>query len=580
MLKLADNLSLPVDFITERIAFLARTGAGKSGGMRVIFEAILDAKQFAIFIDPKGDAWGVRAAGSGKGYPVLVMGGDHADVPLQANAGKYTAEFLVKERVPVVLDISDFGKADMVRFVTDFAKTLYHRNRDVVHVFLDEGDMVAGEKYFDPHCLEAIQLIQNKGRGRGFGMTVATQRSAMLNKSVLFASGTLVAMQTTGPRDIKAVKEWLEVSGTPEATAEIIKALPTLKPREAFVYSPQSLGPAPVRITFKAFRTFDSMRTPRPGEARQVPKSLADINLATVQRDMAQAIKEAEANDPAKLRAKIADLERIVYKSAKGVQPAVPPDQKALEREYARGQADRDKQLQPAIKERDRIIATLTGKANKARGAVLQVAEMLAVNGEATPKIDVQKSSANYSKSYTAPTPVKELRAVSARKSAHSASAGDGSDLGKCERAVLTALYWLRNEDATPAKVAFYSDYSAASSTFTNALGRLRHGLVEGWRITADGIAMVESWQVRDKPTGAELADWLRAKLGQAERKLLDVLIAGFPNRLSNDEIASNSGYSEASSTFTNALGKLRTLEAAEGYEKHGGTKAADVFFE
>lgn len=81
MLKLATNLSLPLDFITERIAFLARTGAGKSGGMRVMFEQMLDAKQFVIFIDPKGDAWGIRAAGVGKGRPVLVMGGDYGDVP-------------------------------------------------------------------------------------------------------------------------------------------------------------------------------------------------------------------------------------------------------------------------------------------------------------------------------------------------------------------------------------------------------------------------------------------------------------------------------------------------------------------
>lgn len=86
-LKIADNLELPLDFMTERIAFLARTGSGKSGGMRVLFEQILLAQQFAIFIDPKGDAWGIRADGTGKGMPVLVIGGDHGDIPLEAHGG-------------------------------------------------------------------------------------------------------------------------------------------------------------------------------------------------------------------------------------------------------------------------------------------------------------------------------------------------------------------------------------------------------------------------------------------------------------------------------------------------------------
>src|SRR5687767_14877993 len=109
-LQIADNVALPLDFITERIAFLARTGAGKSGGMRVLFEAFLDARQFVVFVDPKGDAWGIRAAGVGAGYPVLVMGGDHADVPLEPSAGKVVAEFLVRERISTVLDVSDFSK--------------------------------------------------------------------------------------------------------------------------------------------------------------------------------------------------------------------------------------------------------------------------------------------------------------------------------------------------------------------------------------------------------------------------------------------------------------------------------------
>src|SRR5262249_52868923 len=151
-------------------------------------------------------------------------------------------------------------------------------------------------------------LIQNKGRHRGFGVTLATQRSAMINKSVLFASGTLIAMQTTAPRDIKVVREWLEVVADAETVATVTKTLPTLKNREDVVYWPQFLGPEAKRITFRSFGTFDSMRTPRPGESAQKPKSVADVDLVAVQRDMAATIEKAKADDPGHLRKEIATL--------------------------------------------------------------------------------------------------------------------------------------------------------------------------------------------------------------------------------------------------------------------------------
>lgn len=130
------------------------------------------------------------------------------------------------------------------------------------------------------------------------------------------------------------------------------------------------------------------------------------------------------------------------------------------------------------------------------------------------------------------------------------------------------------------AKVAFCSGDRSGSGSFNNALSKLRSaGLIEGWRITPAGEAAIPD-DVEPKPTGAELREWLRPKLGRAENVILDVLLDAQGDRLSNGQIAEASGYSEGSGSFNNALSKLRTLEAAEGYERDGGTKAADVFFE
>ncbi len=43
-------LQLPIDFVTERIAFLSRTGAGKSGGMRVLAKEMIRAGQFVVIV--------------------------------------------------------------------------------------------------------------------------------------------------------------------------------------------------------------------------------------------------------------------------------------------------------------------------------------------------------------------------------------------------------------------------------------------------------------------------------------------------------------------------------------------------
>ncbi len=562
-LKLADNLELPLDFVTERIAFLARTGAGKSGGMRVLFEQMVDAEQFGIFIDPKGDAHGIRGAGIGKGKPVLVMGGDHGDVPLEATGGKVVAEFLVTERVSTVLDISDFGKADMVRFVTDLCRTLYQRNRDVVHIFIDEADMVAGEKFYDPRCLEAIQLIQNKGRHRGFGVTVATQRSAMINKSVLFASGTLIAMQTTSPKDIATIREWLEVCSTKEIAKEIVAALPTLKTREAIVYSPQLLV-EPVRITFNSFQTFDSMRTPKPGEIRQTPKSLADIDLSAVKRDMAATIEKVKADDPRLLKQKIAELERQV-----AIKPSGEPVEVKVEVPvFPQDVADK---IEKCVGTIDAYIEEIGKQGSYVYKAVAEIRDLL---------LDAPKRTTVLPRTPVGSNPGTLSMAIIRKPKP--VVAQDAPGLTKAERQILQALYWTKDDRGiTPAKVGFYADYRAGTGSFNNALSSLRSkGLLAGWVITPEGEGLASTY-AEPKPSGLGLREWLRPKLGKCENEVLDVLVLGYPHRLSLEQIAERtaSQYKIGTGSFNNALARLRSLEAAEGGSKEG-VKASDVFFE
>jgi len=83
--------------------------------------------------------------GKGPGLPVTVLGGDHADVPLEASSGAFVAQFCVDYKTSLVLSLRHFSKTDQRHFVADFCEKLYRlkghaANRDPLHIIIDEAD--------------------------------------------------------------------------------------------------------------------------------------------------------------------------------------------------------------------------------------------------------------------------------------------------------------------------------------------------------------------------------------------------------------------------------------------------------
>lgn len=126
-LNVGRGFTLPLKAATETMGILAVKRAGKSNAAVVIAEEMYAAGIPWVAIDPKGDWWGIRGKGTGPGLPVLVMGGEHGDVPLEPTAGEVVADFIVRERITCVLDVSEMTKADQRRFLTAFALRLGSR---------------------------------------------------------------------------------------------------------------------------------------------------------------------------------------------------------------------------------------------------------------------------------------------------------------------------------------------------------------------------------------------------------------------------------------------------------------------
>lgn len=134
--------------------------------------------------------------------------------------------------------------------------------------------------------------------------------------------------------------------------------------------------------------------------------------------------------------------------------------------------------------------------------------------------------------------------------------------LGKCERAQLTVLIQRHPQSTSREQLAVLSGYSSNSSTFNNALGRLRTlGLVEGLQVTAVGLTALEN--VPELPSGAALVAHWRGQLGKAEQAMLDAVVETYPHGLTREQLGEKTGYSRDSSTFNNAVGRIRTLSLA-----------------
>jgi len=147
------------------------------------------------------------------------------------------------------------------------------------------------------------------------------------------------------------------------------------------------------------------------------------------------------------------------------------------------------------------------------------------------------------------------------------------------ERRILTALARYP-QGRSKVQVAVLTGYAATGGGFNNYLGALRsRRLIEGdgdrLMITETGIQSLGSWE--PLPTGPNLIDHWRGRLGKAERLILETLTQVYPDALSKEEVAAKAGYEPNGGGFNNALGRLRTLEVVQG---RGQLQASDNLFD
>jgi len=273
LLRLAPELALPAEeTVTAVIAVVGKRKSGKTYAAKRLVEELIPAGLPMVVIDPLGVWWGLRAAADGvaPGLPVVVLGGPHGDLPLTAAQGRAVAALLIEAPFPAVLDLAGLDRTEQATFVADFVDYLYQHNYTPLHIVVDESDLFAPQQPArdQQRALRAMDNLARRGRAKGLGLTVITQRIAVISKSVLSQLDLLIALRTVSPGDLKAIDGWLAVELSVEQRRGVRDSLPALPVGTAWVAAPGWLGLFG-QVAIPPLTTFDSSATPKLGSPRR-----------------------------------------------------------------------------------------------------------------------------------------------------------------------------------------------------------------------------------------------------------------------------------------------------------------------
>lgn len=616
-LKISPDLTLPLDFVTWTMADLGIKGMGKSHVAQVIAEELLDHGQQIVAIDPT-DAWyGLRSSADGKtaGYPVVIFGGEHGQLPLEDAAGVELADAVMAGGFSCVLCTEGMTAAGEIRVVREFLERLYRKNRKPLHVFVDESDLFAPQQPHDPEDAKSIRTMSNivrRGRKKGIGCSLITQRPAELNKGVLAMCDMLVVLGMSHNLDIEQVERWVKNKRNPDLARELIESLPILQPGDAWAWHPRQK--IHTRFRAREKRTFDSGATPKPGQKRREPRVLSQVDLQKLGQAIADAAARAKDNDPKELKARVAKLgaenqalaKKLELAHAKPAKTAPGVREKIVERkvDIKVANAKQLERIESLIKQGNTLVARLDDRAADAfesldgiRQGVASVADKLRldladIHAGLVEARDAMTSSPPAAP--VAPTAVASTAVASRRHASElvvpvpdAAASSDGdAALPPAMARILSAIHVLTSllgEHPNRVQVALVAKQSPNSGNYQNYLGKLRsRGMIDypnpgQLALTSRGQANLDP-SITVPATSDDIHAYVRGLVRESRWKIMKALIDAYPGSLDRATLAERSGMSANSGNYQNYLGKLRSIGLVD-YPSNGKVVAAPMLF-
>ena len=497
---------IPAAALEKHIAILGKTGSGKSNLAKTIAEDLLTRGVRVCVIDPTGTWWGLRILADGETsseFPIVIFGGEHGDLPVGADHGPAIARAIGTSSTPAVIDTRQLTVIDRTKFFTGFAETLIRTNCGALTLIIDEAHLFAPQSGARvgggaPAMLHAANNLVSLGRGIGLRIVLISQRPAKLHKDSLTQVETLVAMRLIAPQDRNAINDWIGEWTEANEGRDLAASLPSLPTGDAWIWSPE-IGHLE-RAHCPLAATWDSGHV----RAQGIP-DLPEIDVAEIAARLEEVGAEVLADDPKRLRRRIAELERELRKKpeatvdeaeiARRVEGAVRATNHKHARSYSLAWQEVD--------DLRRAVHAFSEKLKGLQGMFL--ADVQETEPAPNPPVTVSST----------PEPSSLPPAPSSTQPKHPSRGGGGAcrvlsmGLTGPQQRVLDALSWLADlgiaDRASRLQVAFLAGYKPGGGAFNNTLGSLRSaGLIDYPSSGEIEVALT------DEGTGRKRYPWLR----------------------------------------------------------------------
>ena len=252
--------------VTGRTCVLGSSGSGKSYTVGVLCEELcMNEVPFAI-VDTEGEHTGLKE----KFEAIWV--GEETDCDLSWD--NLDLEDLARQAPdisPLILDVSDLTdpKEKVSSFVTALYETLTQRRTPYL-VVVEEADK------FVPQYGQRVPIfaeVARRGRKRGMGLMICSQRPSLVDKNVLSQCGNQLIGKLIIQNDLQSVAQFFPGKGLP-------KELTTLRAGQFFAMG--GLAPTPSLVMIKKRLTKPGGVTPSLSK-RVVKKYVGPTNARVVQ---------------------------------------------------------------------------------------------------------------------------------------------------------------------------------------------------------------------------------------------------------------------------------------------------------
>lgn len=542
--------------VSTRCLINANSGAGKSWTVRRLLETSHGMVPHHV-IDPEGEFHTLRDR-----FDYVLAGrpgGQKGDCPAEPRSAALLARKLLELGVSAVIDLFELDPRDRIRFVRLYLEAMLDAPRALWRptlVVVDEAHTFCPEKgEAEAESRDAVIGLMSRGRKRGFGGVLATQRLAKLHKSAAAECNNVLIGRTSLDVDLERAGRALGYDRNAR------QQLRRLAPGTFHAVGPALLvgsgGARGLPLDGVAAVAVDQVHTrhPQAGQgAAQVAPPRAAVQKVLAELEALPAAAEAQERTVDALTARVAVLERQLEQARRAATAPTPVAADALKRfgEVARATFRKETRNTLGLLEAE-VLAAIRKVGNLALGP-----------GGSGGAIDQAVTAAA--------SAVTQATAMPASDTADQAGSRLYSTLTLTPQGrLLAALAWWEaighDAPALPG-LAFMARYAPTSGTFANIRGKAHtDGLVEypapgRTRLTAAGRSKAPRLPV--PTTNAGLHAVVLAELDGPGSRVMQVLLPLGTAGIATDDLARQAGYTPGSGTFANIRGRLRSLGLVE----------------